>query len=196
MHSFFLDNFVFQIVVLTFVYLVLAWAWVLMKSLLCVRSFAFISPKISSLRFIQETLGFNQNPIFVDLARHDLVLHRERIFILPWTKISRSFSLLVFAVRNFGLENAVLTVGVELFLTHFSEIVFSRSWVFLLLLCRYESFSFFFASLKINILSFTLCHRVFWIVCRRPHLVHAAASVRSLRYFFRRNALRHRFRDH
>lgn len=60
MYRFFLDNFVFDIV-LFLIKVVRARAWILMISLLSIWGFTLITPEISSFSFGQETLWFILN---------------------------------------------------------------------------------------------------------------------------------------
>jgi len=118
MNSFFLDNFIFNIVFLFFM-LILARSRVLMICLLCVWCFTFITPEVRSFCFWKETLWlltYNIAFLILMLAIKNtlfnwyccLVCSRPRFIVLNFS---------VFAVWNFRLEYTILTCRIKLFLT-------------------------------------------------------------------------------
>jgi hypothetical protein len=139
-HCLLLDNLLFD-VVLFLRDLVGAWPWVLQVRLLGVRCLALIPPELASLCFGQEAGRVLADVLaFIALNKFVFVLlfNRNHGFVSAgsWLIV---FNFCVLAIRDLGLEDAVVHVRIEIFGVLDLVVVVAGAGVGLLVDCRLKS---------------------------------------------------------
>ena len=187
MNCFFLNNSIFYIVFFLLV-IILTRSWIFSKCLSRIWRFAFMFPKLSSLCLWKKTLRFlsYKNAIWiVSCMVLSLLLNWYNCFICTWTWWQCSF-LFVFAVRHFRLKHFILSRWIELLLTCFFIVIYTRTWI----LCPthvvvshvrlLEKLSIYFAWSEIIFREPWMDGWYFWIISCWTDLIKTNSSIRSL----------------
>ena len=101
MNCLLLNNLIFDIILLV-VAIILSRTWCLLESLLCVRSFHIVSPKVCSFRVCKEALRLLADKLVVHilvLAMDYIVFDGDNGFVSAWTGLV-VLDFDVFAVRD------------------------------------------------------------------------------------------------
>lgn len=130
MNGLFLNYSILNIILL-FLMIISSGSWIFGKSLPCIRCFTFMLPKLSSFSLAQKRLWVLSNKLSVwvwPLVIFCISLNALMSLICTrsWNNV---FYWLIFTVRNFWLENLVLSIRVKQLLTLLVKIIDTRTWV-------------------------------------------------------------------
>lgn len=162
--------------------IILSWTWVFMKSLFCIWSFTFISPKICSLSFWKEALWLLSDKLSINVSINTInciFLYWNHCFVCTWAWLF-ILNLCVFTIWNLWLKDTIISIGIEIFLSSNFKIIHSRTWIYFLINSWLKCPSFYLISNKIYFICFWFRMIMFRVISCRSNGVLSKSSISSL----------------